>query len=173
MDSVIYSASPLGAFSSSLIYIGIFFLIGFGNMLILFLTRKPHKKWRAGDYVLAVLSVFLVLVGAAMALATYNTYQNGDVTVQVEALEKREATVKCGKYYCTEYSVETTDGGKLYVFGLEKDTWEKMEVSSCYQFTYYPLKPLLADYLKQEDAYPDLYELTGYITRIELVDCSS
>ena len=171
MDTLIYSASPFGAFSGSLIYIGVFFLIGIGNLLILLLTRKHRKKRKIGDYVMAVVSVFLVLVGAAMTVVTYNTYANGDKTVQVQVLEKREITTKCNKYYCTEYSVETTDGEKFYVFGLSEETWNKIEVEACYQFTYYPLKPLLADYLQEEDSFPDLYETTGYITLIEHINC--
>lgn len=106
-----------------------------------------------------------------MTVATYNTYQNGDKTVNVQLVEKSEVTVRCGKNYGTNYRVETTDGDKLYVFGLEKDTWEQVQVNSCHQFTYYLLKPLLADYLEQENQYQNLYETTGYITLIEKVGC--
>ena len=167
---VLYSASALGAFSSSLIYIAIFFLLGFGNLLLLFLTRS-RKKRKIGDYVLGFISILIIFFGVLTSIATFNTYQNGDKTVRVQAVEKREVTVKCNKYYCTEYNVETTDGEKFYVFGLEKDVWDKVEVNSCYQFTYYPLKPLLADYLQQENPYPNIYETTGYITLIEKVGC--
>jgi len=168
---IIYSASALGAFSSSLIYIAIFFILGFGNLLLLLLTRSRRKKRKLGDYVLGFISILIIFFGVLLSISTFNSYQNGDKTVRVTALEKRETTVKCNKYYCTEYSVETTDGGKFYVFGLEKDIWEKVEVNSCYQFTYYPIKPLLADYLQQENPYPNVYESTGYITLIEKVDC--
>lgn len=168
---IIYSASPLGAFSNSLIYIAIFFILGFGNLLILFLTRSRRKKRKMGNYALGFLSVLIIFFGVLTSIATFNTYQSGDKTVRVQAMEKREITTKCNKYYCTEYSVETTDGEKYYVFGLEKDTWEKIEVNSCYQFMYYPLKPLLADYLQEENAYPSLYETTGYITLIGQVNC--
>lgn len=170
MDAL-YSASPLGAFSTSLIYIGIFFILGFGNLLLVFLTRKARKKRQVGNYVTVIISIFVILIGVASTVVTFNTYINGDKTVLVQALEKREVTVKCGKYYCTEYNVETTDGEKFYVFGLSKETWNEIEVEACYQFTYYPLKPLLADYLQQENPYPTLYETTGYITLIEKVRC--
>lgn len=168
---ILYSASPLGAFSGSLFAIVFFFLLGLGNLLLLTLTRKPRKKRKVGDYVLGAISIFLILVGAAVTFVTFNTYQNGDKTVHVRATEKREITVKCGKYYCTEYHVETTDGEKFYVFGLKKDTWDKIETEACYQFTYYPLKPLLADYLQEENQYPNVYETTGDITLIERVGC--
>jgi len=167
---IIYSASALGAFSGSLIYIVIFFILGFGNLLLLLLPRR-RKKRKIGDYVVGFISILIIFFGVLLSISTFNSYQNGDKTVQVTALEKRETTVKCNKYYCTEYNVETTDGEKFYVFGLEKDIWEKVEVNSCYQFTYYPIKPLLADYLQQENPYPNLYETTGYITLIEKTGC--
>ena len=113
---IIYSASALGAFSGSLIYIVIFFILGFGNLLLLLLPRR-RKKRKIGDYVVGFISILIIF------------------------------------------------------FGLEKEIWEKVEVNSCYQFTYYPIKPLLADYLQQEDPYPNLYETTGYITLIEKTGC--
>lgn len=170
---VLYSTSPVGAFSSSLLLISIFFILGFGNLFLLYLTRKPRKKRSVGNYVTIILSILLIVFGVATTIATFNTYQNGDKTVRVQALEKREVVTKCNKYYCTEYNVETTDGEKFYVFGLTKGTWDEIRIEACYQFTYYPLKPLLADYLQEESDYPNLYEMTGYITRIEQIGCSS
>ena len=167
----IYSASSLGAFSGSLFLIGFLFILGLGNLLLLFLTRNPRKKRKVGDMVLGLISGLLLLFGVLSAIVTFNTYQNGDKTVRVQAVEKRENTVKCGDFYCTEYGVETTDGDKFYVFGLEKDTWDKVEVESCYRFTYYPFKPLLADYVQPESQYPNMYETTGYITLIEKIGC--
>lgn len=169
--NVIYSASPLGAFSNSLFLMALFFVLGFGNLLLLLLTRNRRRKRKAGDYVLGFLSLLLLLFGAVSAFVTFNTYRNGDKTVQVQVLEKRESTVKCGKYYCTEYGVETGDREKRYVFGLSQDTWDEIEVDACYRFIYYPLKPLLAEYLQEENARPGLYETTGYITLIERVNC--
>ena len=41
---IIYSASALRAFSNSLIYIGFFFILGLGNLVLLLLTQKPRTK---------------------------------------------------------------------------------------------------------------------------------
>lgn len=169
---IIYSASPLGAFSNVFLYIGFFFVFGFGGLLLAFLTSSRRKRRKAGNYVLGFLSLLLIFFGALIALATFNTYRSGEKTIHVQVVEKREVTVKCDKYYCAEYRVETTDGEKFYVFGLDKDTWGRVEENACYQFTYYPLKPLLADYLQQDEQYPNLYETTGYITLIARVGCS-
>lgn len=172
MDTVVYSASPLGAFSSSLLYIGFFFACGLVGLLLVFLTRSRRRKRKAGDYALVFLSLLMIFFGALIAIATFNTYRSGDKTVRVQVMEKRETRVKCNKFYCMEYRVEATDGRKIYAFGLDEATWDKMEENSCYQFTYYPLKPLLADYLQQENQYSNLYETAGYITLIEQVNCS-
>lgn len=168
---LIYSASAFGAFSGSLFTICFLLLLGIGNLILLWLVPSPRKKRRVANFIQAFLSLFLILVGFAISIATFNSYQNGDKTIQVKVTEKQENTVKCGEAYCTEYAVETTDGAKLYVFGLEIDTWDKIELDACYQFTYYPLKPLLADYLQQENQSQNLYETTGYITLIGKVNC--
>lgn len=168
---IIYSASALGAFSSSLIYIGFFFFLGLGGLLLNYLPKRKRKEKFLKRHSLGCLSILILFFGVTTTIATYNTFTGGDKTVHVQVLEKEEVTRKCNKSYCTYYEVETTDGEKLYRFGLEKDTWDKMEVDACYQFTYYPLKPLLADYLQEDNQYPSLYEPTGYISRIEKVGC--
>jgi hypothetical protein len=168
---IIYSASALGAFSSSLIYIGFFFFLGLGGLLLNYLPKRKRKEKFLKRHSLGCLSILILFFGVTTTIATYNTFTGGDKTVHVQVLEKEEVTRKCNKSYCTYYEVEATDGAKLYLFGLEKDTWEKMEVEACYQFTYYPLKPLLADYLQEDSQYPSLYEPTGYITLIGKVEC--
>jgi hypothetical protein len=168
---VIYTASPLKAFFGSLFYIGFCFVLGVGNLLLNYIPRKKRRTGFFGRHAPGCLAVFILMIGIVIAIATFNSYQNGDKTVDVKAMEKHERVVKCNEIYCREYTVETTDGEKYYVFGLSKETWEMIEVDSCYRFTYYPLKPLLADYLKEENEYPSLYEATGYITLIEKSGC--
>ncbi|MCQ3939159.1 MAG: hypothetical protein DPW18_19250 [Chloroflexi bacterium] len=169
---IIYSASTLGAFSGSLFLIGFLFALGLGNALPLLLAPKRRRKRQIGGCVQIGIGVLLLLFGAASAVVTLDTYRNGEKVVQVKVVEKRETTVKCGKYYCTEYGVETTDGEKSFVFSLEKDVWENIQTEACYQFAYYPLQPLLADYLQQGNQRPNFYETTGYITSIGKIGCS-
>ena len=127
---IIYSASALGAFSSSLIYIGFFFFLGLGGLLLNYLPKRKRKEKFLKRHSLGCLSILILFFGVTTAIATYNTFTGGDKTVQVQVLEKEEVTRKCNKSYCTYYEVETTDGEKLYRFGLEKDTWDKMEVDA-------------------------------------------
>lgn len=168
MDTLIYSASPWKAVSGSLFLVAFCFVLGLLSLLPAVFSRKGKIIKRI---VTAGLGALLLLVGIAMSFSTYHTYQNGNKTVYVRAVEKREIVTRCNETYCTEYSVETTDGEKFYVFGLSKGTWEDIKVDVCYAFTYYPLRPLLADYLQEENQIPSLYETTGYITLIEQVTC--
>ncbi|MBL8062741.1 MAG: hypothetical protein JNK32_06975 [Anaerolineales bacterium] len=168
MDTLIYSASPFKAISGSLFMIGFCFLLGLGTLLPSFFARKEKLAKRI---VTGFIGIFLLFVGIGVSISTYNTYRNGDRTVLVQVLEKNEVTTKCNKFYCTDHVVETGDGQKRYVFGLSKEVWDVVEINACYRFTYYPLRPLLAGYLQEEDRYPSLYETTGDITLIELANC--
>ena len=169
MDTVLFSASPLKAFTGLLFLIVLLFLLGLLNAFTAVIPGSRRKKTfaRVGTGIVAFI---LLLTGAAITFTTYNSYLSGDKAVQVRVVEKREVTRNCNRRICTDYVVETTDGDKYYVFGLEKDTWGVIETNACYQFTYYPVKPLLADYL-QENEPQDLYETTGSITRIQIANC--
>lgn len=169
---VIYSASPFGAFSSTLIYIGFFFALGFGNLLLAFLTRR-RKRRRGSDYVMGCLSIFLIVVGIAVSIATYNSFQNGDETVRVKVDEKNIVKRNCKSItrVCTDYVVEATDGHKYYDFALHESVWENIEINACYNLTYYPPKPLLGDYLQQDNEYADLYEAVANIVLIQKANC--
>ena len=168
MDTVIYSATPLKAISGSLFIIAISFILGLVSLLPALFTRREKVFKRAAT---GCIGIVLLLAGIGVSLSTYNTYQNGDKTVRVRILEKTENLVKCNESYCTEYGVDAADGEKHYTFGLSEETWDLVEVNACYLFTYYPLKPLLADYLQEENSSPSLYETTGDITLIKKVGC--
>ena len=168
---IVYTASPIKAFSGSLFFIGFCFILGFGNLVLNYLPKKKRRGGFIMRHSLGCVAVLLLVFGVASSVVTFNTYQNGDKTVQVQVTEKTETLVKCNESYCTEYGVDTTDGTKQYAFGLEKTTWDQMETGACYQFTYYPLKPLLAEYLQDENQQPSLYETTGYITLIAHIAC--
>jgi len=170
MDTVIYSASPLKVFSGAIIGSVIIFLVGLLAAFAAIASNKRRSQ-RVTRFLAGCSSLILFLACGGIAISTYNSFQNGDKTVQVRLEEKNEVTEKCNNTYCTSYVLDTTDGSKYYVFGVGKDVWDVMEVNACYQFTYYPVKPLLAGYLQEENAYPDLYEPTGEIARIEKISC--
>jgi hypothetical protein len=167
MGTVIYTATPLGAFAGALFLIGFLFVLGVFGAISAIFSRKERKLARIGT---GCASIVLLLAFAGSTIATFLTWQNGDKTILVQALEKNEVTSNCNGNQCTSYVVETSDGRKHYVFDLNKNVWEQIEVDACYRFTYYPAKSLLGDYLQKSEQ-PSLYETTGAITRIEKVNC--
>ena len=166
---IIFSASPLRAFSGSIIMTVIFFVLSLVGILpALFARRDKFFKRLANGF----LGMVLLLSGVVGVVVTYREFQSGDKTVHVQVLEKEEITRKCNKSYCTYYEVETTDGQKYYRFWLDKEIWGKIEVNSCYEFTYYPAQSLLGEYLQEGNEYYDLHETTGVIRLIEQIRCS-
>jgi NAD-dependent dihydropyrimidine dehydrogenase PreA subunit len=170
---IIYSASALGAFSGTLFTIGFLVVLGFGNLLLLFFTRNSRRRRKAGNYVMGCLSIVLLFFGVVTSIATYNTYQNGDTTALVQVEEKNVVKRNCKSItrVCTDYVVEATDDQKYYDFALAKDVWEKIEINACYDITYYPLKPLLGEYLQEGNEYADLYEAVTNIVLIQKANC--
>lgn len=168
---IIYEASPIRAFSGSLFFIGFCFVLGGGNLVLNYLPKKRRKEGFIKRHSLGCVAILLLFFGFISGIVTLNTYVKGDKTVLAQVLEKTETLVKCNETYCTEYGVDTTDGTTRYAFGLEKHTWDLMETNTCYRITYYPLKPLLAEYLQDDGQQISLYKTTGYITLIEKIGC--
>jgi len=168
MGTVIYTATPLRAFGGAIFLIVFLFVLGLAGAFSAIFSRRERALMRIGT---GCASIILLLAFVGSTIATFLTWQNGDKTVLVQTLEKNEVTSNCNGRQCTSYVAETSDGRKHYVFDLDKDVWDKIEVNACYQFTYYPAKSLFGDYLKQESDYPDLYETTGAITQIDKVNC--
>jgi len=174
MDSLIFSASPLKAFSGVIITIAGLFLIGvFGAYSAIAPAKRKSQNFTRIISGCASIVLFLACIG--VTISSYNSYKTGEKTVVVRLDEKNQVTRKCGeRSYCTDNVLETTDGTKYYVFNVEEETWNVMEVKGCYRFTYYQSKPLLADVLNQDqnqNSYNELYEPTGQVTRIEKASC--
>jgi hypothetical protein len=167
VENLIYSASPLRAFSGGIFLIAFLFGLGLFGAISAIFNRKERVLMRVG---MGCAGIILLLAGVGSTIATYLTWQNGDRTVLVQVDEKNEVTSNCNGTQCTDYVLETSDGQKYYVFGVGKDVWDKVEVNACYQFTYYPAQSLLGKYLQQNDK-PSVYETTGSITRIEKFNC--
>jgi hypothetical protein len=165
---MLYSVTPLQAFSGMIAGVVIMIIVGLGFPIISIFNRKDSIWKKLGNI---LLGLFVLLSGFLLMYGANRQYQGGDETTLVQVLEKNEVRDWCGKRFCTDYVVDTSDGQKNYVFNLKKDVWNQVEVNSCYRFTYYPVKPILAEYLEGGDTNPDLYETTGTITQIEKVNC--
>lgn len=170
MDTVIYFASPLEAFSGSFIFLAFFFLLGGIGFLMAIFSRRD----RAGKRIaLGCASIVILLAGAGMAVATYMTYTGGQTTALVHVDKKRIVERNCDNATrtCIDYVIEASDGQKYYTFGLAQETWNVFEEQSCYEFIYYPAKSLFGDYLQQDNPYADMYETTSNIIQIKTARC--
>jgi hypothetical protein len=170
MDPVVYSVSPLRAFSGSFLVIGFILLLSLGGLANAIFSKRDKTFSRIAT---GCLSLFLMLVAVGGSVATFWTFTGGDKTVAVQVNEKKVVKSNCDNgNTCTSYLLETQAGTKFYDFNVAKDAYDKVEVNTCYQFTYYPPKSLLSGLLGQEqDASDSSYESGGTITRIEKVNC--
>ena len=170
MDTVIYSASPLKAFSGGLFVLGFLFALGgFGAVMAIF-NRRDRVITRVG---LGCVSIILLLAGVGASIATFRTYTVGQSTALVHVDRKRIVTSNCDNTgnTCTDYVVEASDGSKYYNFNLGQETWDKVEEQACYEFTYYPAQSLFGEYLQQDNPYADQYETTANIAQIRTANC--
>jgi hypothetical protein len=168
MDNFLYSVTPLQAFSGSIAGVVVMVILGFAIPVFAIFNRRDSVWKKLGNI---LLGLFILLSGFLLLYGSYRQYQGGDKTTFVQVMEKNEVRDWCGKRFCTDYVIDTSDGQRNYVFDLKKDVWNQVEVNSCYRFTYYPIKPLLAEYLEGGDTNLSLYETTGEITKIEKVNC--
>ena len=168
MDNMLYFVTPLQAFSGMIAGVVIMIIVGLGISIVAVFNRKDSIWKKLGNI---LIGLFVLLSGFLLMYGAYRQYQGGDETTLAQVLEKNEVRDWCGKRFCTDYVLDTSDGQKNYVFDLKKDVWNQVEVNSCYRFTYYPIKPILAEYLEGGDTNPSLYETTGTITQIEKVNC--
>jgi len=169
MDTLIYTASPLRAFSGLIFMTAFFFVLGLIGAWVSLSGRRDHILKRLGA---GCAGTILLLSGVVLVITTYRSYQTGQKTVFLRVEEKNQVVRNCDAPggTCTDYVVEGNTEGVYYTFGLGKDVWDRIEVDVCYQFTYYPPKSLLGDYL-QDPAYAGTYESAGTFTRIERANC--
>lgn len=169
MDTVLYTASPLRAFSGLIFMTVFFFVLGLVGALTGIFGRRDHILKRLGA---GCAGAILLLSGVVLVITTYRSYQTGQKTVFLRVEEKNEVVRNCDRPggTCTDYVVEGNTDGVYYTFGIGKDVWDKIEVNACYQFAYYPPRSLLGEYL-QDPEYAGMYESSSSFTRIEHVDC--
>ena len=162
MDNVIYSASPLRAFSGGIFLIAFLLILGGVGALWAIFKRKEKPLPRIA---MGCSAIVLLLAFVGLAINFLITLQSGDKTVIVHINEKNIVERSCGDNgsTCTSYVLESNAGTKYYDFSVAREAYDKVEVESCYQFTYYPARSLLGKYVQEED-YSDSYESASTIT---------
>jgi len=169
MENVIFTSSPLGAFSGG-IFVTLFLLVlGLIALVWAIFRRKERTLARIG---MGCASLILLLAGVGISIALAMQWQNGEKQAVVVLNEKKVVKSNCDKPggVCISYLLETSAGNKNYDFTVSQDAYEKVDESNCYEFTYFPAQSLFGKYLQEQD-YSDFYEAVSTITRIEKSIC--
>lgn len=167
MENIIYTATPLRAFSGGIFLVVFMFGLGVFGLGMAIFRRRDRA---IGRVVTGVAGVVLLLAGCALMVSLFFSIQNGDETV-VAHLDKRrvvESNCSNGGGTCTSYQLEMTANSKYYTFAVSQDVLDKVQEDQCYQVTYYASKPLLN---LQENQYADLYVGSSTITLIQSAAC--
>jgi len=167
MENIIYSATPLRAFSGGVFLV--VFVLGLGGIgLGMAIFRRKDKV--LGRMATGVAGVILLVVGCVMAISMFFSIQNGDETVTAHLDKKRVVESNCSNSgtTCTSYQMEMTGNSKYYTFGVSQDVLDRVQEGQCYQVTYYTSRPLLN---LQENQYADQYVGSSTITLIQNVVC--
>ena len=167
MGTVIYSASPLQAFWSSLTTI--LFILGIG-VVGLGIALFRRNQGRGVRILTGALGVFLVVVGLVYAGLMWVSISSGAQTVAVRLNNKTIAQDNCGDNggTCTRYVLETDAGNVFYDFNVSSEAYDKAQVDNCYQVTYYASRSpfnVAAD--------TDSYHQIDAVTRIETADTAA
>jgi hypothetical protein len=144
MGTVIYSASPVQAFSGA--SGTILFLFGLGVVGIGAAIFRRGQK-RGGRIGLGAAGAFLVLASAVYAVFTFASATGSTKSILLNLESKRIAEDNCGDNgeTCRRYVLEATTSTTAYDFNVPQEAYDRAQVNTCYQFTYYPNKGLFSN----------------------------
>jgi hypothetical protein len=163
---IIYSASPLSAFMTTLLTVGGLMVIGVVGLVYGLTTHRKGKKGWVGIF---IASLFLCLMGVLVLGVTIVNMSASTQTVTAALNKKTVAEDNCNDgETCTRYILEMASASKSYDFTVVKQAFDAAQEGLCYQVIYYPNKGLFAT---NNDT--SAYVATSYITRITQVDQST
>jgi hypothetical protein len=165
MGTVIYSASPVQAFMGAASII--LFLLGLGvvGIGVAIFRRGQSRGSRIG---LGIAAVFLILVSIVYAGFSLASASGRTKSVVLNLDNKQVAEDNCGDNgeTCARYVLESIASGTAYDFNVPQEAYDKAQVDTCYQFTYYPNNGLFS-------SSNDSYQQINNVARIETADPSS
>jgi len=143
MGTVIYSASPIQAFLGSLGPTLLIFGIGLVAIGIAIFRGGQSQGRRV---LIGALGGFLIIVSFVVAIITFTSVSNATCTVTLNLDNKRVVEDNCGDNgeTCARYVLESTTSTSAYEFDVSQDAYDKAQVNTCYNFTYYPNKGLFS-----------------------------
>ncbi len=144
MGTVIYSASPFQAFLGSSGPVFIILVLGLVAIGLAIFRRHQSTWWRI---LMGGVGGFLVIVSFVVALIILMSVSGGTRKVTLNLDDKRIVEDNCGDNgeTCARYVLESTTSAAAYEFDVPQDAYEKAEVHTCYDFTYYPNKGLFSN----------------------------
>ena len=164
MGTVLYEASPWQAFLGS--FGTIAFVVVLGILGIGFAILRKNQKNITRIFTGAV-GAFLILVGCVFAALVLLSFSSGARTVALQLDNKTVAEDNCGDNgeTCTRYVLSSTTQTNAYDFDVPQSVYQKVNVDTCYQFTYYPNNGLLGLWLNTNS-----YQRIDNITKIVVAD---
>jgi len=168
MGNVIYSASPVQAFTGFLL--AILLLLGLG-LFSLGAALLRHNQRRANQIITGVLGIFLLGIGCVLAAFTLISFSSGSRTVSLKFDNKAIANQTCGDNgisTCTFYVLSATTSTHAYDFDVPQSAYDKAHLNVCYKITYYPNKGLF-----NSSSDSDSYQSISSVSRIETADPSA
>jgi hypothetical protein len=165
MGTVIYSASPFQVFLGSLGPALFIFALGLVGIGIAIFRRNQSRGVRI---LTGFLGGFLLIVSFIVAIITYNSASSGTTMVALKLDDKRIVEESCGDNgeTCPRYVLESTTSTTAYDFNVPQDAYDKAQVNTCYDFTYFPNKGLFSS----DNA---SYQVIDHIALIETADPTS
>jgi hypothetical protein len=143
MGTVIYSASPMQAFfgmSATILIVLVLGIFGVGSAL-LGRNQKPLSRIVTG-----AMGALLLIVSGYSAVSTLAAASGPTQSVIMNLHNKRIAVDNCNEgNTCTRYVLETLSSTKAIDFNVPKAAYDKAQVGTCYQFSFYANNGLFAD----------------------------
>lgn len=167
MGTVIYSASPLQAFLPTFGTIALIFVIALFGLGSAFLNRNQRRRSRVG---IGIAGGFLLVVACGFAVSTFFTVMTGHKIANVLLNSKMIAhDNKSNGGSGTRFVLETNAGSDLYDFNVPQTVYDKADVNTCYQITYFPKTVLFSDPPMGNGS----YQQVDSVTSIEVADPST
>ncbi len=164
MGTVIYSASPMQAFlgaAGTILFMFGLGVVGIGAAIF------QRQQARGARILMAAAGSFLLLAGLVYAGLTLTSAASPTQSVALNLDNKRVVEDNCGDNgeTCKRYVLEATTSTAAYDFNVPQEAYDKAQVDTCYQFTYYANKGLFGSGSAS-------YQQISNVARIETADPS-
>jgi hypothetical protein len=170
MGEVIYSASTLKAFLPSFIVVLVLFLLGLVGVLNGIFRRKEKALVRVAW---GCAGVFLWMIALSSGFLVFRAITVGTKVIRVSVNDKQIAHDNCGdSNTCDRHILETQSGSNFYDLEVNEEAYDKAQIDSCYEITYFSRRAVFGPFGPTEQASQvPTYQSISTVTRIETAPC--